>query len=221
MLPSLGGVLHGIMTMAVHAAVVVCHNEGEPMNDFEVLVVDTLLEHEGMVPWLYCDSRGFVTVGIGNLVQSPDTAACMPLVHKDGAPASPAQKRLAWATVQAAWKGDRTYRHYKELTDLRVTREYAQELALVRLREEFFPALRRIFPDFGEWPESAALAVTDMIYSLGVRGFMKFEKLIAACQGRDWQEAALQCVRRGGTEKRNRWTVLQFTEARHADRRVS
>ena len=31
---------------------------------------DDLEAHEGCCQWLYCDSRGFVTVGIGNLVAS-------------------------------------------------------------------------------------------------------------------------------------------------------
>jgi GH24 family phage-related lysozyme (muramidase) len=38
---------------------------------------------EGVVSWMYLDIKGFVTVGVGNLLPDADSAAALPFIHGD------------------------------------------------------------------------------------------------------------------------------------------
>jgi len=39
---------------------------------------EMLLESEANIPWMYCDSRGNVTVGIGHLIPNAEAATKLP-----------------------------------------------------------------------------------------------------------------------------------------------
>jgi lysozyme len=50
------------------------------------------------------------------------------------------------------------------------------------------------FPWFGDLSEERQYVVIDMIFNVGLAGFKKFVKFIAAVQKEDWQEAARQII---------------------------
>ena len=49
-------------------------------------------------------------------------------------------------------------------------------------------------PWFGDLTEERQYVVIDMIFNVGLAGFLKFVKFIAAVEKEDWQEAARQII---------------------------
>jgi len=192
----------------------------------EDIVVQDLLDHEGCVPWLYCDSKGFVTIGVGNLVKTGGDAVRLPLFRMaTGVPAIAEEKRNAHARVLQFYKPTLTANAYRAVTDLRITKEFALDLVKSRLRNEFLPALYKLFHDFDSWPEGAKRGAIDIIFNVGVHGISRFVNFVDACQRQDWAMAKAHCTRtaarRPPTDKdpeglgpRNRWTLARFQEAR-------
>lgn len=72
-----------------------------------------------------------------------------------------------------------------------LSREEAELLLKWELKRDIEEA-RKIFPEWESLPEPVRLAIVDMIYNLGVAGFLQFKKMIEAIHRRDWEEAARQ-----------------------------
>lgn len=185
--------------------------------------VEDIRRHEGCVLWLYCDVRGFVTVGIGNLVRSPDHAASLPFEHDGEVVATADEKRAAFIAVQDAFRPGLAASAYAHLTTIRMPLDYAVSLLESRLEHEFLPGVARVFHDCESWPLSARRAVVDMAYSLGIDGLVSgYPKFTGACLAQDWAAAADECHRRRKGEvasdpetwgPRNRWTRQMLLEA--------
>jgi lysozyme len=61
--------------------------------------------------------------------------------------------------------------------------------------DESVKASRKNAAKFDEIPEAKQRVVIDMVFNLGLAGFSKFQKLVAALKKRDWMEAAYQMDR--------------------------
>lgn len=184
--------------------------------------MDDLIQHEGMTTWMYCDVRGFVTIGIGNLVKTPDAAAALPFHHLgNGSDATDEEKRASWAFVNDAFTKGKSAHYYRSLTSLRLTEAFAIELAEQRLEEDFLPGIKRLMHDFEEYPLPARRALVDMAYNLGVGGLAHFHNMISACLERDWATAAKECHRSTSRESRNAWTSQMFIDAAVDSERVA
>ncbi len=174
---------------------------------------DDIVAHEGKFPFMYIDTRGFVTVGVGNLVASAETAVSLPFVcRRDGFPATAAQKIAAFKRIRgapAAWRAP----HYKTFTDLDLPDASIKTLALTRLRTEFLPGLKSIFPEFDAFPLPARRALVDMVYNLGVNGLKKFTHFVRAANAKHWAAAGKECHRSTCRASRNEWTRKQFEQA--------
>ncbi len=175
---------------------------------------DDLVQHEGCIPWLYCDVRGLITIGIGNLVPTPEAAQAMPLHHMaTGEPATPDQKLAAWVKVKDGFTLNRAAIFYRQFSDLRMFDAEIAQLVASRLDAEFMPGLHRLFHGFDAFPLPARRALVDMAYNLGVHGLSHFVRLIAACQAQDWATAARECARSSSRGSRNTWTAQCFVDA--------
>ena len=175
---------------------------------------------EGCTTWMYADTRGLVTIGIGNLVENTDACAALPFVHAlllpDGSPAPPVtedDKRNAYCKVLNAFDSPKSANAYRFVTDLRLTQAFVAELVAQRLEAEFYPGLLRLCPGFDGFPLPARRALVDMAYNLGIGGLGKFPHLLTACNAGDWAEAARQCHRSSCRETRNIWTAQCFVDA--------
>jgi GH24 family phage-related lysozyme (muramidase) len=176
-------------------------------------LVDDLLRWEGYTENMYVDTRGFVTVGIGNMLPSAEAAKKLPFIDaKTGKPATPEQIEAAFAAVARMRKGMSADK-YAAATTLRLPESTVRQLASDRLKNEFLPALRRMFPGFDSFPASAQQALVDMAYNLGTGGLAKFKNLRAACEAGDWARAATECSRSTSRPARNEWTRQMFLEA--------
>jgi GH24 family phage-related lysozyme (muramidase) len=180
------------------------------------LVAD-LLRWEGRTSHMYVDTRGYVTTGIGNMIPSAEAAKKLPWIDaKTGKPATPEQIEAAFTAVAGMPKGMKAG-NYASATTLRLPDSTVRQLASDRLKNEFLPALRRMFPDFDSFPESAQKALVDMVYNLGAGGLAKFKNLRAACEAGDWARAATECSRSTSRPERNEWTRQMFLEAAAAE----
>ncbi len=175
-------------------------------------ILADLTRWEGRTNYLYRDSRGFVTIGVGNLVATAEDCAKLPLRTALGAPAPESQKRAAWNCVEACPPGRREA-YYANASELRMTDEDVDALAFARLEREFLPGLRRLYPDYDDLPTSAQSALMDMIYNLGSAGLGKFTHLRDAVNARDWTLAAAACRVSTSRQERNDWRAAKFREA--------
>jgi GH24 family phage-related lysozyme (muramidase) len=180
--------------------------------DYEELYTD-LLRWEGKIAYMYLDSRGFVTVGVGNLVSSVEQAKKLPFVNANtGKTATPQEIETAFTAVSKMAK-DRTAAHYKQNPSIELKDETIKLMAIKRLKEEFVPGLQKIFSGFDAYPDPAKQALVDMVYNLGGTGLKQFKKLIAAAEKGAWQEAANESHRTSCREARNNWTRERFKKA--------
>lgn len=160
----------------------------------------SIRQFEGETDFMYKDDKGNVTVGVGFMMPDESAAVSLPFVYEDG-PASEEQKRAEWRTINALASGY-VASWYEDSTELYLEDEFItshlQSLVAVNFTE-----LTRIFPDYGEYPSAARLALQDMIYNLGMTNFNKFTKLKAAVVSRDWETAAAESHRTIRDESRN------------------
>jgi GH24 family phage-related lysozyme (muramidase) len=170
-----------------------------------------LKEFEGCVPWMYRDTVGKVTVGVGLMLPDAKAAEALPFVL--GPRAATSQEIAAeYARVDAMALG-RASSFYKTPASLELTQQTI-DAKLSSVLEGFEANLRAEFPHYDTLPDAVKMALLDMIYNLGPAGLFKgFPHLIAAVQTGAWSQAAEHCIRRGPGEARNNWTREQFLSA--------
>jgi GH24 family phage-related lysozyme (muramidase) len=170
-----------------------------------------LKEFEGCVPWMYRDTVGKVTVGVGLML--PDTKAAQALPFFLGArAATPEEIAAEYARVDAMTLG-RASSFYKTPTSLELTQQTI-DAKLSSVLQGFEANLRTEFPHYDSLPDGIKMALLDMIYNLGPIGLFKgFPHLVAAVQTGAWAQAAEHCMRRGPGPARNNWTRQQFLSA--------
>jgi GH24 family phage-related lysozyme (muramidase) len=170
-----------------------------------------LKEFEGCVPWMYRDTVGKVTVGVGLMLPDAEAAEALPFVVGARA-ATPEEIAAEYARVDAMAMG-RASAFYKTPTSLVLTQQTI-DAKLSSVLEGFEAELRGQFPHYDVLPDGVKMALLDMIYNLGPAGLFKgFPHLVAAIQTGAWTQAAEHCIRRGPSAARNDWTREQFLSA--------
>jgi GH24 family phage-related lysozyme (muramidase) len=170
-----------------------------------------LKEFDGCVPWMYRDTVGKVTVGVGLMLPDAKAAASLPFVVGTRA-ATPEEIAAEYARVDAMAVG-RASAFYKTPTSLVLTQQTI-DAKLTSVLGGFEADLRGQFPHYDAFPDGVKMALLDMIYNLGSAGLFKgFPHLVAAIQTGAWMQAAEHCIRRGPSTARNNWTREQFLSA--------
>lgn len=185
----------------------------EPVLPPDVDYISDLKKFEGCCTWLYLDTRGLVTTGIGNLVKTPEDAVRIAMLKPDGTLATDGEKRVAWAQVHALPPAKPASFYRKNGPQLVVPMAEVDRLVGTRLRDEFIPGIKKHLPEFDEFPNGPKRGLVDIVYNCGVGGFAKFSHMIASCKKRDWRAAALTCSRSTSRQERNDWTRDQFLSA--------
>lgn len=193
---------------------------------------------EGVVPWLYCDVKGLVSIGIGNLVDPIQHAMTLPLVRPDGSRATGAEIAEEWHRVKnypgAAHLGHRITEH---VTKLRLTREGIDQVVGSKLQHmDRYLASRflctthddcRANPDLGracsygyeQWSADAQLATLSMAWACGPA--FRFPKLEAALRAQDFLTASVECFMPeektiSGLRPRNKANRILYTNAAYS-----
>lgn len=171
-----------------------------------------LREAEGVVPCLYLDKDGFVTVGVGHLVDSPDEASALGFKKPDSDSTDEEDIHWEYYSVQEMTPGQLP-KYYLERTVLRLSDDAISSL-LDRDLEEEVTLLAKAIAGFEKFPESAREALLDMAFQCGVYGLEhKFPRMMLAVGARDWNTCATECHRPDAQESRNAATVALFKQA--------
>jgi GH24 family phage-related lysozyme (muramidase) len=160
-----------------------------------------LLElHEGRSPYMYPDSKGNSTVGVGHLLPNVQSALLLPF-RLAGAPST----RASLAQVSAGWASVRSFR--KPYHALELDEPSIDDLVISDLKQ--FEPVMATFPQ--ELPEAVETALWDMVFNLG--SFHKFPLLVEAVHAGDWGRAAEECTRKDVGTERNADTRALFLAA--------
>lgn len=197
---------------------------------FEEMWLD-IIAWEGVVPYMYRDTVGHVTVGAGNMLshlekQGPNdkmAAKALPFQNMDtGKPATEAEIAKAFADVEKLPKAMRAT-DYALRPTIALTDQTIRALAKERLLNEFLPHLERNFPGFHSYPRAARRGLLDIVYNVGTGKFpgrpnkpgkdFLFDSLTKAARARNWAVAAENCHTSGTPENRNAWRKALFLYA--------
>jgi len=145
--------------------------------------------HEGRVSFMYCDTAGIVTVGVGHAVFTADEASRLRFHHRTGiAPASPAEISDEWARVKSIRLGPcQEGLAALFMPDDNITGLLYEDLA------RFTQTISQELPHFAALPDDARLACFDIAFNCG--SLHGWPKLRAAIAERDWASAARECFR--------------------------
>lgn len=191
---------------------------------------------EGRVNFMYCDRKGLVSTGVGNLIDATRQAMTAPTAAEraaslnmanqfqwtapDGSRADRALVATDWDSVKSHLdKSAQGHRAFKEFTQLTLESEEIDRMIFVKLDEmEGFLKSRNDFTDFDGWPADAQLALLSMSWGMGPA--FQFPSFQAFASQADWAGAATEChfLPDEGTIKiRN---ILDATSFRNAARVV-
>lgn len=160
---------------------------------------------EGCIPYMYLDTVGKVTVGVGNMLPNSDAAVALPFVDRDSGEA--ASEELIIDEFENLSKqefgqsfGASAFSHF---TSVGLTDDGINELLDSRIAE-FETGLKGNFEDFDTYPDDAKIGIMDMAFNLGVHGLMsKFPTFVKGVKSENWKLCAEQCRRRGISDHRN------------------
>jgi len=182
--------------------------------------------YEGKIDWMYLDTVGKVTVGIGHMIPSADEAAALSFVDPaSGTAATGDAIRAAFAAVQAAGSGDdRPAGAFQSLTTIRLP-DAAVTALFQADYQQIVGRIRTLFQNVGggldSYPDPAQLAVIDMGYNLGPEGlYDKFPTFrTKGLAPRAFDVAARQSHRLGISEERDKWTADMLMQAAQIEAR--
>lgn len=150
---------------------------------------------EGRTNWLYLDSKGNVTVGVGNMLPRVEDALALEWTRRDGSLATPDDVRAAWRAVTAlpSWAG-RGGGTFAQLTTIRATDDSIARL-IQRDVDTFEPVLRRYFDHYDDAPSPAQEGLMRMAWALGPAFAHDgaWPKFRAAWNAGQWAECAKEC----------------------------
>lgn len=170
-------------------------------------------EGEGIISHMYLDTRGFVTVAVGQLLKTVEAAQELDFVHRDTAqPAGAAEIAEDYASVKRQEAG-KIASQYRQFTKLDMPGPAIDALLDKRI-EDFEKGLQRDFPQYDSYPDAAKLGLMDMVFNLGNKGVVnKFPTFTRAARSQDWATCARECRRVGISDHRNQMTRELFEEA--------
>lgn len=166
---------------------------------------------EGVIPHLYLDTVGAVTVGVGNMLPNVAAAQQLRFVQRTTqAPANADEIAADFDAVRQQPKG-KVAGAYKAHTKLDLPAAAIDELLDARIAG-FQRELRSKFADFDRYPITAQFALVDMAFNLGTHGLVtKFPKFTKAVIAKDWATAAKESHRPQVQASRNA-TVRRWLE---------
>jgi GH24 family phage-related lysozyme (muramidase) len=171
---------------------------------------------EGLVPWMYLDTVGIVTVAHGRALASPNDADALPFMV--------GTRRATLAEVTAEFFRVHTMErghlpaHYRMESSPVLLDEDMNALLVCAVKDRD-QALQRYLRGYTTAPDAAKLALFDMAYNLGLAGLLRFHKLCAALATGDYAACEAECERMPGVaafEARNAWTMSLFAGAAKA-----
>ena len=147
--------------------------------------------YEDLITYMYLDSKGLVTVGLGHLI--PDVEAAMEMTFYERGTTTRVDEagimKAYNAVLNSGRRGDEA-KEFKNLTDNDIDLDLTDiETLFNRDVAQFLDLLKgpHYFPDFETYPASAQRGMLDMAYNMGAENFHEvFDDLHAALDLRNW-----------------------------------
>jgi len=190
-----------------------------------MLNVDTYLpklkEFEGVFSYMYVDTTGNVTVGVGKLLANAAAAQKLAFVRRADPTAKPPVVAGSASADEIKADFDRVDQQpagklanfYKQFTKLDLPDKVIDSLLNDHV-VEFRASLRNSFPDYDSYPSEACAALFDMAFNLGLTKLTSgFPRFCRAVKEKSWAAAAKESRRNGIGDSRNDWAKAQFEQA--------
>jgi GH24 family phage-related lysozyme (muramidase) len=166
---------------------------------------------EGSIPWMYLDTRGNVTVGVGLMLADMAAAQKLPFLM-DARPALPDTIAAEFTRIHAMPMG-RPALFYRRHEAPELTRD-AITVLLRSVLLGFEGELRARLTGYEQFPDGVKIALLDMAYNLGPQGLLHgYPTLIRAVEAGNWTLAAASSFRHGPGAARNEWTHAMFLQS--------
>jgi GH24 family phage-related lysozyme (muramidase) len=166
---------------------------------------------EGSIPWMYRDTVGKVTVGVGLMLPNAAAACALPF-QAGGAAATESQIATEFARVEGLAEG-KLPSFYRAASSLELQETVIDE-KLSEVLAGFEKTLKTHLAGYDTLPDGIKMALLDMAYNLGPEGLLKgYPKMIHAVETGAWAAAAADCERGGINAARNAWTKQQMLSA--------
>ena len=161
---------------------------------------------EGNVPYMYLDTVGEVTVGVGHLLEDADEAKKLPFFTRKppgpGRPPHPAHTAHianAFNRVLNSGLTNTKVPGFRDLTHIELS-PIAVEALFQSDVNIFIPQIngRKWFPgyDFESYPTGVQLGMLDLVYNLGAKGFFdNYNQFREALKFRNWIRVANESSR--------------------------
>lgn len=192
------------------------HYADKSAAEFGIAAQNWLKKYEGERDYMYGDTVGEVTVGIGKLLTLKDLPDISFKVKKTSADATEAEKKAEWEKIKelAVKNKDKNIKpsHYREKTSLFLPRDEMDRL-LENHVDYFLEKLKRKYPKFDGFPDDAKLGLLDMVFNLGESRYDKFVEFNKAVLKEDWDTAAKESHRKGPSQDRNDAVKQLFEKA--------
>jgi GH24 family phage-related lysozyme (muramidase) len=137
---------------------------------------------EGYVTSMYCDVKGLITTGCGNLIDPEPAALQLPWKHANGELATVGEISAAWRALKAQ-RDKYAKLHWKyaaQLNDLRLSDRDIDVLVLNKLNSNV-AYLRRTFSRWDTFPADGQLGILSMAWAVGpgfTKAFGNFTRLV-------------------------------------------
>lgn len=128
------------------------------------LIENLIGKHEGRRAAVYQDSRGVLTIGCGWNLEDGDSQDICDHFGLD---------------LNALKNGTET------LTEPQIDQVFSYQLSRT------ISEAMQLFPNFSTMPDTVQAVVCDMIFNLGIGGFSKFHRTVAALTAGNWKQAAI------------------------------
>lgn len=183
---------------------------------------DALKQHEGFKQHPYLDSKGILTIGIGNNVNTLKNFLALEFIDtKDGHTLTNNEKEALYTNIMAD-VGEKTfsekiYARY-QVPNTHIENKFNQQL------EQSYHELEKKIQDFKTLPIPVQQALLDMQFNMGNAAFQLhsntvagrtysgWPKLFDAIKRHDWTTAAKESRRLDVQASRNQWTYNKFIQ---------
>jgi len=172
-----------------------------------------LVENEGNIAYLYLDTVGRVTVGVGHMIPDVGAAQRIRFITRDTSQQATAQQisdEFSNLSRQRPAMAAPSYQQFTRLTMAPADVDALLDSDIAGMES----GVRANFQNYDAYPAPAQDALLDMAFNLGVHGLVAhFPHLKAAAEAQDWNTCAAQCHRNGISDARNQKTVALFQAA--------
>jgi GH24 family phage-related lysozyme (muramidase) len=143
---------------------------------------------EGRTPTMYQDVKGYITAGVGNLMDPITLALPLQWLKPDGSVASHDEIVAEWNRVKAMKPG-LFWKDYQSPDALYLSDTTIDALVLRQLDANAV-VLQRYFPDFASFPAGAQRAILSIAWAVGAGFPPKWPNFTNAVLAKDWTAAA-------------------------------